>query len=104
MTDIKPALTAEEWAERRTSGCVQATPDVAGPPADHWHRILAITNDILPDDDPRKIVRADVAICERVLWEWAAHYATSRDDIDAQYAALHSLIAKLNALLPPEPE
>ena len=105
--EIKPALTAEEWAEiKRLSarGYFQATADL--PPQlralaldfDQF-RAMAVANAALPDDDPRKITRDEVAMIaeEARVRSWnGTHY-------DLSLAPdWNRLAAKLAALLPPE--
>jgi hypothetical protein len=91
-TDITPALSAEDWRE--------VLPNIIGSQAVP-HQTMAIANAALPDDDPRKITRADV---ETVIA--GAYAATDEFPLDpdamALEASLHRVAAKLAALLPPE--
>ena len=96
MSDrIGPALTPEEWASDWTRTASMEGIASCGngyslddDPADLAY-IIAIANSRLPDDDPRKITRADVH-------ELA--YMADQTDNDA----LLRIAAKLDALLPPE--
>jgi hypothetical protein len=90
MSNIKPALTAEEWAQIR-SGNFQLDDIIARPFA-----TIAVLNHTAPDDDPRKITRADMKAIEGAI-----------DAIDEEYYSnkptpLKLLQAKLAALLLPE--
>lgn len=95
MTEIKPALTAEEWADRRRFK--EQHPNQWPAPSDLLRQI-ATFNDLLPDDDPRKITRADVEELQEAVS--FARYHSGDDNWPLSYA----LAAKLAALLPPEPE
>ena len=96
MTDrIEPALTPDQWARywmeaeemvRDTDATVQ---DYLAREYPNPAREIALANAALPDDDPRKITRADVH-------ELA--YMADQTDNDA----LLRIAAKLDALLPPE--
>jgi hypothetical protein len=83
-TDITPALSAEDWRE--------VLPNIIGSQAVP-HQTMAIANAALPDDDPRKITRADVDAIETAMTH-AIGYQTR--------GAIKELRAKLAALLPPE--
>jgi len=111
---IQPALTAEEWAEGQKSfdavtiavdqirfgkGALSLTTPrySALMQGDIVPAIAALANAALPDDDPRKLVAADIALLDQLIG--------LRDDLG--YAMLDmypiaALRAKLNALLPPE--
>jgi len=110
---IQPALTAELWARLRryndpaSFACIileggydaelgidPNSSDFAKDEAARADAAMAVSNNALPDDDPRKITRADV---RALLYEWECSSAT--DDPDA---FLRRLAAKLAALLPPE--
>jgi hypothetical protein len=92
MTDtqqIKPALPPEKWAEIRTGDFMMPlwdNSDFAG--------VAAAANHLMPDDDPRKIVRADVAALRSIL--------AGDENAGRFWILLEPLTAKLNALLPPE--
>jgi hypothetical protein len=94
MTDIEPALSAEEWAKHRGEwkqlrGIVdhaapQGVPvvlmgDEDGRPlvlsADRLPAFIAAANDLLPDSDPRKITRAMVRHLRDVIGHDEASYA-----------------------------
>lgn len=99
---IAPALTAEEWASKSKAdaggvrftlelgfvGVVpQITFDGVGPMLRYsdMPALMALANAALPDDDPRKITRADVETLRR------------HDD-----AILDRIADQLAALLPPD--
>src|SRR5688500_10644357 len=84
---IKPALTAEEWAQQRymTAGyAVEIAADEvhvfgdkdnpadvrylrARVTGDHRVALAALCNYSLPDDDPRKLVAADIALLDTLI-------------------------------------
>lgn len=102
MTDkIEPALTAEEWAAYRKRGVTlsSAIDDFLDLLPEELARGIALANFSLPDDDPLKITREDVAILRGVL-DILASYATVNAHPAIQLA--NGLAAKLEALLPPE--
>jgi hypothetical protein len=110
-THIQPALTPPEW-HRRRSGCVHvdavdaethivvSDPDdqlVSVSGANELFALMALTNDALPDADPRKLTHADVSVAMVLC-----------DQIDRQhpggmklFALAEALCDKLVALLPP---
>lgn len=79
-TPITPASTRDQWSERREGfGAIQRSDNeirlvarfaegevltVSG--ADNLWRLIAFANDALPDSDPRKITRADVAFLRTI--------------------------------------
>lgn len=108
---IQPALTDAEWHHHR-SGCVHidvvddeihvvvTDPDddvVSVSGASQLFALIALANDALPNDDPRKVCRTDLSILSVLI-----------DRLDREHegdarllplaAALHD---KLAALLPP---
>lgn len=101
---IPPALTADEWARvprpdvtdftGRYLGSSTAQESDAGA-----HAIVAVANAALPDSDPRKLTRDDVAaLClaaSTIRAEWG--------DDDPEARDLRRVATKLAALLPPEP-
>jgi hypothetical protein len=117
-TEITSALSAEEWAARRTErlwtrqdGVVAVTspnpPGVFSSEPRHIaisidlagrHQAIALLNDSLPDTDPRKITRADV----EALTDLPIGDDLGGNDYAAALAVIHTVAAKLAALLPPE--
>lgn len=120
MTDksnIEPALSAEEWAigmvvrgeEFDGDGMHAQVNSVLGFMVDnycpetqsshqdpnHLAAIIALANAALPDDDPRKITRQDLAMLRRAGGEFI-----DRGDCDA-LERLHRLRAVLASYLPP---
>jgi hypothetical protein len=98
VKQIEPALSVEEWAafESETGpGFKMLGRLTFVSPDQHWQRI-AITNALLPDDDPRKITRVDV---EEVRKQAIIH---SRErTAEGWQSYLHTVADKLAALLPP---
>jgi hypothetical protein len=114
---IEPALTAEEWANTSATrgrdgwevaieagdgisfryDADKAGSDDIGVPVSALPAVVALANAALPDDDPRKLVAADV----KALNE-------SAELIEGEYhhsllpSALCALAARIAALLPPE--
>jgi len=96
---IQPALTPEEWA-LVGNGRLGALNDLV----ERWDRenlafVIALANHALPDGDPRKITREDVA--------WLYTLTTDVDNGNYQIFAsdvtcLRFIAAKLAALLPPK--
>lgn len=102
MSEIKPALTAEEWAEGDEEGntFVDRTAwayEEAG--VTDRFQLMALCNHALPDDDPRKIVRADVQRCMAAADRAEEHSGYNGDWRRSDW---RDLAAKLAALLPPE--
>lgn len=66
--------------------------------------VIALANAALPDDDPRKITRADVTRCRVAAYEAEARHdgTIERSDYETMNA-WRQLADKLAALLPPEP-
>jgi hypothetical protein len=58
---IEPALTAEEWAEAQACKAAWRLFDSCqGEQPDQCRYLIALNNDALPDDDPRKITRETI--------------------------------------------
>lgn len=105
-TDITPALTPAEWREcvsiERGGGDPLTYAILADP-----QKAIAWINGNLPDDDPRKITRADVLRIEAAVLAVIAGAKASamvgvNGGVDGLDAGLSRLAAKLAALLPPE--
>lgn len=111
--DVKPALTADEWASddfgnaERSGQWVYAANGFSGIVVgwknkmsgiclgeDILPAVMAVANAALPDDSPCKITRDDVALIHET-WEGDRGYMNADK--------LRRLSAKLAALLPPEP-
>lgn len=100
MDRIEPALTAEEWERERSFehrtplafaiGHVVLSDEYNARRKDGLFALMAAANSGLPDDDPRKITRLDIA----KLRNRAVGYEHNDDD-------LLDIAAKLEALLPP---
>lgn len=111
--EITPALSEEQWA-RSADGVEEfvwngRTFSNAGMADDEAARtVAALANAALPDDDPRKITRADVENLKQIVWELkqgVRDEPPNNPDRVGKYArgdAAFSLAAKLAALLPPE--
>ena len=117
---IKPALTAEEWSTLKDgyyvelSGCRIGIDtdglDVRGRfmgeeatvPRECAPALMALANAALPDDDPRKITREDVAACRAFDFNFWGMESDSVEVRRADCERLQLLAAKLAALLPPE--
>lgn len=108
--EITPALSAEEWAQReavRASTEISALdgsvmlvdPDAPSTVvlAEGVPALMALANAALPDGDPRKLTREDVALIR------GERFGGFKDDAPALWRAVDALAAKLAALLPPEP-
>lgn len=138
--EIQPALSAEEWEhgyersglslERGVSDgalyvyLIDAIPtdDGEGAASDASHKcepvdltaLIALANAALPDDDPRKLVAADVglireqAASRRARYEEKKHLPVPHSDYWQQTLweidQLELLAARIAALLPPEAE
>ena len=108
--EIRPALTATEWRERRSgpvsidvlndeTHLVLRDPDndvvsVSGP--DELHALIALANDALPDDDRRKLTRRDVAVLGIII----DHIDRSAANGERLCSLAEELFAKLVALVP----
>ena len=108
-TTIRPALTPAQWKEHRAGAVfvhvvddethvVVADPDnqlvsVSGP--SEVFALMALANDALPDDDPRKLTRADVALLNALLVKIDAR------EPSGMLAIAEALRDKVAALLPP---
>jgi hypothetical protein len=103
-TGIPPALTPEEWASARSGDhSVSAILQYLEP--EDMAPIVAWANALMPSDDPRKITREDVENAISLMAGisdpgWL--YATSHPSRDETFREFGRLIAKLDALLPPE--
>jgi hypothetical protein len=84
---IEPAFSAEDWAHILPA--CQANP----------HQTMALANAALPDDDPRKITRADADGLSRLIDD---EFPFTGKHVWPQAIFLRTLAAKLDALLPPE--
>ena len=96
---IQPALTAEEFDDFQSAlndGATAAGAVIFYAERYEWAKVIFCANHALPDDDPRKITRADVECLKLAAGEWE-HV----DHRAASYSSLPIIIAKLNALLPP---
>jgi hypothetical protein len=121
---IEPALTAEEWAQTRIEpislngtlvvhddgdGLEVVTYETPGDVAtmakfkiDTWDRdgiagVIALANTALPDNDPRKLMAADVAALDEAIM-YVGPLADREEPLRAELTALRD---KLAALLPP---
>jgi hypothetical protein len=91
--EIKPAIEAEDLRDMdhaRLSHGISDDATIA-------HRQMALANSALPDDDPRKITRADVDHIEWTVEQMRKLNPISIDD----EAKLSRIADKLAALLPP---
>jgi hypothetical protein len=87
-TDIEPALTAEQWAE-----VLDGSAGSVGLLMSESAECMARANHYLPDNDPRKITRADVDQLRRLNKAW----------LGFEFVGLIPRLAdRLAALLPPE--
>ena len=108
---IAPALAPQEWRERRcgaVSVChvesevhvVVRDPDdqlVSVSAPEELFALIALANDALPHDDPRKITLEKVRTLEAIATDmWRGHRAAEHRD------AIALLARTLTALLPPE--
>jgi hypothetical protein len=116
MTDLTPALTAEEW-ERRWCVRVDTTVSInkyglvvindgsnessgrAEIGADAGYAAIALLNHVLPDGDPRKLTWADVEAA-REMGDADMDAADSMDTSPRHAPVLWRLAAKIAALLP----
>jgi hypothetical protein len=115
VPSVPPALTAEQWAEVDRRGAsdrllwtVSDRHDalcwLGYPPHPYewtdadavrfYAALIALANDARRDDDPGKIVAADVEVCRQLAEDDGAPG-------DARREALGRVAAKLAALLPP---
>jgi hypothetical protein len=108
-TQRYPALTRDQWQERRTgSVAIERTDDevrlvariaegellvVSG--ADNLRRLIALANDALPDSDPRKITGADIAFLKTI----ADSVDGDELDVAEMLALAETLSEKVGALL-----
>lgn len=83
--EIQPALTPEEWAKMGAGGVIYI---------DHA-KTMAACNAALPDDDPRRITRTDLAGVSDAL------VLISDQEAPHTEKRLEALYDKLVALLPP---
>jgi hypothetical protein len=95
---IRPALSREQWARLHDShGIPVEIAAVLAVENNDWHGGMALCNHVLPDEDPRRITRADVetlTVTVDAMDRAYVAYLPARDN-------LLTLIAKLSALLPP---
>jgi hypothetical protein len=110
-TPIRPALQSEEWQQRRSgpvsvdsfgdeTHLVLRDPDgdiVSVSGADAIFAVMALANDTLPHEDPRKLTVTDVAIL-RILAERISENEPNGRRLVSLAIALRD---KLSALLPP---
>lgn len=98
-TEIRPALTPEEWADIRAHGLPNCC--VAN---DFYSEVaqLAMANYALPDADPRKITRTDVEWLRKLLYDRGWEDGKPGEDEPEWDQQRDALAAKLAALLPPE--
>ena len=108
--EIRPALTASEWHERRSgpvsidvlndeTHLVLRDPDddvVSVTGSDELHALIALANHALPDDDRRKLTRRDVAVLGIII----DHIDRSAENGERLFALAGELFAKLAALVP----
>lgn len=66
---VAPALSAEEWAEWR-KGDSDIGWAIAGVRVRNIAQLIAVANDSLEDDDPRKITRERIALLRMVVSMW----------------------------------
>lgn len=102
-TAVPPALTREEWEVAKLYLMLQSTASSAcgaNPPTEEMHQRIALANALLPDGHPGKITRADAVF----LRAFAEQYADEWRDGEwgGETAHLRQIVAKLEALLPPE--
>jgi len=111
ITTMRPALTPDEWCHRRSGPVfldivddevhvVVADPDeqlvsVTGP--NDLHALLALANDALPADDPRRLTGTDLAVLSILI----DRLDRTRPNTHRLIALSESLFEKIAALLPP---
>lgn len=109
MQRIRPALSTEEWGERRSGAvALMAVGDethvvitdadgevVSITGSDATFALMALANDALPDVDARKFGVTDVAICRLVMERLMA-----LDSDPRLHSLANQLCEKVAALLP----
>ena len=106
---LRPALTRNEWHERRSGGIEFRRIDdatclvvryndresvmVRG--AENLWNLIALANDTLPDGDPRKITREDVHLLHALAASIEVHDA----DLPRILPLVNALCEKINALV-----
>lgn len=100
-TKIEPALSAEEWATSRIPGGVAAGEWITPEQAPGY---IALLNDALPDDDPRKITREKIdKLREMVSYAAGAYtFSAESEELKADEAMLAPFLDALASYLPPE--
>jgi hypothetical protein len=115
--DILPALGAQEWEERR-HGAMYVVKD-GGPPrlvmaegghlatvscADDLFAVIALANDALPDDDPRKITWALLTRVQAMsdVLDGLAQSPESTAFLREEAETWRQIVSVLSALLPVE--
>ena len=110
-TTMRPALSPDEWNRRRSGAVfldfvddelhlVLADPDeqlVSVNSPDELHALAALANDALPEDDPRKVTRTDVAVLGILI----DRLDRAQPNTMRLLSLAEALGAKLSALLPP---
>jgi hypothetical protein len=98
--EIKPALTAAQWATLRNDHThdaidhVRRAADKSDLPA-----VMALANAAFPDTDPRKLAREDYEVLRRIgTWYFLHREGTTREE----FVVADRALGKLRALLPPE--
>src|SRR5690349_10334096 len=104
---IEPALTPEEWKHDERVAAFAREPGsrlLMGDRDDDrsCHRLMALANAALPDDDPRKITRDDIVLLLNLSRGIATFYNQGDERNMAVRDQTRALAAKLAAFLPPE--
>ena len=111
ITTMRPALTPDEWCVRRSgpvfldvineeTHVIVADPDqqvvsVTGP--NELHGLVALANDALPADDPRKLTGTDLAVLSILM----DRLDRTKPNTTRLVALSEALFQKISALLPP---
>lgn len=98
MIDIKPAMTPEQWESTYSRYAEIRSASYLLDCEEDYFAKLAICNWLLPDDDPRKITREDVA-----LLRGCADFFRREKLEHPRLAELDAIAGKIAALLQPEP-
>jgi hypothetical protein len=118
-SDIRPALALGEWELWRHQRVNPVTlyREIGGRPPipDNLVKTIAIANDQLPDEDPRKFTRSTLELLRRAaaLADLRAPDVTAENQLDGAtiekleaysdlFAELHAFADVLEALLPPD--